>query len=62
MQLRRLYLRYYPPALRLEYAHSDGQVGLKTIDLPHLSAESNIALVAQQLMDQERLLSKPMVS
>lgn len=58
MQLRRLYLRYYPPALRLEYTHSNGQTGLKTIDLPHLSAESNIALVAQQLLDQERLLTK----
>lgn len=58
MQLRRLYLRYFPPALRLEYVHSDGQVGLKTIDLPHLSAESNIAQVAQQLIDQERLLTK----
>ncbi|KAE9333747.1 hypothetical protein PF008_g14301 [Phytophthora fragariae] len=58
MQLRRLYLRYFPPALRLEYVHSDGQVGLKTIDLPHLCAESNIALAAQQLIDQERLLTK----
>ncbi|GMF17931.1 unnamed protein product [Phytophthora fragariaefolia] len=58
MQLRRLYLRYFPPALRLEYVHSNGQVGLKTIDLPHLTAESSIALVAQQLIDQERLLTK----
>ncbi|KAG7381415.1 hypothetical protein PHYPSEUDO_006033 [Phytophthora pseudosyringae] len=58
MQLRRLYLRYYPPALRLEYTHSNGQMGLKTIDLPHVSAESNIALVAQHLIEQERLLTK----
>ncbi|RLN98496.1 hypothetical protein BBJ28_00021367 [Nothophytophthora sp. Chile5] len=62
MQLRRLYLRYFPPALRLEYAHSNGQVRRKTIDLPHISAESNIALVAQQLMEKERLLTKAMTS
>ncbi|KAL3673254.1 hypothetical protein V7S43_000975 [Phytophthora oleae] len=62
MQLRRLYLRYYPPALRLEYVHSDGQTDLKTIDLPHLSAESNIALMAQQLVEQERLLTKATIS
>ncbi|KAG7397922.1 hypothetical protein PHYBOEH_011989 [Phytophthora boehmeriae] len=58
MQLRRLYLRYFPPALRLEFVHSNGQPGCKTIDLPHVSAESNIALVTQQLIDQERLLTK----
>ncbi|GMF65042.1 unnamed protein product [Phytophthora lilii] len=58
MQLRRLYLRYFPPALRLEYVHSNGEVGTKAIDLPHLSDESNIALVAQQLVDQEHLLTK----
>ncbi|OWZ11226.1 WD domain-containing hypothetical protein [Phytophthora megakarya] len=58
MQLRRLYLRYYPPALRLEYVHSNGQMDFKTIDLPRLSAESNIALAAQHLVDQERLLTK----
>ncbi|KAG3109392.1 hypothetical protein PI124_g11465 [Phytophthora idaei] len=62
MQLRRLYLRYYPPALRLEYVHSNGQVDLKTIDLPNLSAESNIALLAQQLVHQERLLTKATLS
>ncbi|ETL90446.1 hypothetical protein L917_10910 [Phytophthora nicotianae] len=62
MHLRRLYLRYYPPALRLEYVHSNGQTDLKTIDLPHLSAESNIALVAQQLVVQERLLTKATLS
>ncbi|KAF1795278.1 hypothetical protein JG687_00003509 [Phytophthora cactorum] len=62
MQLRRLYLRYYPPALRLEYVHSNGQADLKTIDLPNLSAESNIALLAQQLVHQERLLTKATLS
>ncbi|KAF4043777.1 WD domain G-beta repeat [Phytophthora infestans] len=62
MQLRRLYLRYYPPALRLEYVHSNGQINLKTIDLPHLNAESNIALLAQQLVDKERLLTRATLS
>lgn len=58
MQLRRLYLRYFPPALRLEYTLSSGQVQHKTIDLPHVSAESNLQLVVGQLLARERLLPR----
>lgn len=58
MQLRRLYLRYFPAAVRLEYATSSGEVRHKTIDLLHVSAESNLTLVAQQLIDSEKLLTR----
>lgn len=58
MQLRRLFLRYFPPALRLEYTTSGGDTRLKTIDLLHVSAESNLQLVVQRLIESERLLTK----
>lgn len=58
MHLLRLYLRYFPPALRLEYALSSGQVQRKTIDLPHVSAETNLQLVVGQLLARERLLPR----
>jgi dynein assembly factor with WDR repeat domains 1 len=58
MQLRRIYLRYFPPALRLEYSTSGGELRQKTIDLLHVSAESNLSLVVQHLIDSERLLTR----
>lgn len=57
MQLRRIYLRYFPPGLRLEYALSSGQLQRKTIDLLHVSAESNIQYVVSQLLEREKLLT-----
>lgn len=61
MQLRRIYLRYFPPGLRLEYALSSGQVHKKTIDLLHVSAESNLQHVVTQLLATEKLLTKAVV-
>jgi|UniRef100_K3WPY0 dynein assembly factor with WDR repeat domains 1 len=58
MQLRRIYLRYFPPGLRLEYALSSGAVERKTVDLLHVSAESNIQHVVAQLLAREKLLTK----
>lgn len=58
MQLRRIYLRYFPPALRLEYTTSGGKLRHKTVDLLHVSAESNLTLVVQHLVDSERLLMR----
>lgn len=57
MHLKRIYLRYFPPGLRLEYTLSNGQVQYKLIDLLHVSAESSLQHVATQLGERERLLT-----
>jgi dynein assembly factor with WDR repeat domains 1 len=61
MQLRRLYLRYFPPGLRLEYVVSSGEIKHKTIDLLNIRPDTNIQLVINHLLEKERLFTKATV-
>ena len=50
MKLKRFLLRYYPPGVILEYELRDKSRELKEIDLLHLTAESDIEVIVNQIV------------
>ena len=57
MRLKRLLLRYYPPAIFLVFRSSRAGVGeiVRTVDLSHLMWNSSPMVIAQSIMFDERL-------
>lgn len=58
MKLRRFLLRYFPPGLILEYERRDGTRNTRIIDLLQLSPETDLTLLADQLVAEEPLISE----
>lgn len=58
MKLKRFLLRYYPPGIILEYELRDGTRETKEIDLLHLTAESDIEVLVNQIVFEEPLISE----
>jgi dynein assembly factor with WDR repeat domains 1 len=57
MKLKRFLIRYHPPALILEFTHSTGEVGSKTIELFDLTCATDVNTLASKIMQQEPLIS-----
>jgi dynein assembly factor with WDR repeat domains 1 len=57
MRLKKYLLRYYPPAICLEYTKSSGATDVREIPLPHLNPDTNITALVNQLVAAEPLLS-----
>ncbi|KAF0694712.1 hypothetical protein As57867_014334, partial [Aphanomyces stellatus] len=53
MRLEQIYVRHYPPALRLASKQSNGTRHTKTIDLLSLGPETNVRLLVAQLIEAE---------
>ena len=53
MKLKRFLLRYYPPGIILEFLRSNGQAESKYIDLLNLSPQTDIDVLATQIMMEE---------
>ena len=51
-------LRYYPPGIILEYELRDGTRDTKEIDLLHLTPESDIDMLVNQIVFEEQLISE----
>ncbi|KAJ0392751.1 hypothetical protein P43SY_009650 [Pythium insidiosum] len=57
-RLKRFLLRYYPPGIILEYELRDGTREMKEIDLLHLTAESDVEVLVNQIVFEEPLISE----
>ena len=57
MRLKKYLLRYYPPAICLEYTKSSGATGVREIPLPHLNPDTNATALVNQLVAAEPLLA-----
>ena len=58
MKLKRFLLRYYPPGIILEYVKRDGTRDAKEIDLLHLTPETEVEVLVNQIIFEEPLISK----
>ena len=58
MRLKRFLLRYFPPGLLLEYERRDGSLNTTCIDLLHLTADTDLSLLADQLVAEQPLISE----
>ncbi|RHY61240.1 hypothetical protein DYB26_004834 [Aphanomyces astaci] len=58
MRLQQIYVRHYPPGLRLSCRQSNGTCHHKSIDLVSLGPETNVRLLVSQLIEKESLLTK----
>eukprot|EP01031_Cornospumella_fuschlensis_P041498 gene41499-50640_t len=58
MKLKRFLLRYYPPGIILEYELKDKTRELKEIDLLHLSADSDVDVIVNQIVFEEPLITE----
>ncbi|ETV99556.1 hypothetical protein H310_08216 [Aphanomyces invadans] len=58
MRLEQIYVRHYPPGLRLSSRQSNGSRHHKSIDLVSLGPETNLRLLVNQLIEKEALLTK----
>ncbi|OQR85592.1 WD domain-containing protein [Achlya hypogyna] len=58
MRLEKIFVRHYPPGLRLRYRTSAGETKHSTIDLLSLGPETNLRLLVNQLIEKEPLLTK----
>jgi len=58
MKLKRFLLRYYPPGIILEYQKRDGSRNAKEIDLLHLTPETDVEVMVNQIIFEEPLVSK----
>ena len=58
MKLKRFLLRYYPPGIILEYVKKDGTRDAKEIDLLHLTPETEVEVLVNQIIFEEPLISK----
>ncbi|CAN0484221.1 unnamed protein product, partial [Ectocarpus sp. 12 AP-2014] len=58
MKLKRFLLRYYPPGIMLEYELRDRSREMKEIDLLHLSPESDVDVLVNQIVFEEPLISE----
>ena len=52
MRLKRFLLRYYPPGLTLECERADGSVLSKTIDLLHLTPDTDLDECISDILQQ----------
>ncbi|CAN0265845.1 unnamed protein product, partial [Discosporangium mesarthrocarpum] len=57
MKLKRFLLRYYPPGIILEYELRDKTREMKEIDLLHLTPESDVDVLVNQIVYEEPLIS-----
>merc|ERR1712164_34924 len=57
MKLKRFLLRYYPPGIILEYEQAD-ELRNKSIDLLNLSAETDVELILDQIIQHEPLIKE----
>ena len=58
MKLKRFLLRYYPPGIILEYLRSNGEIETKSIDLLNLTPQTNIEVLANQILFEEPAISQ----
>jgi len=57
MKLKRFLLRYFPPGVILEYERSNGEIETKSIDLLNLSHETDVALLVEEIMMEEPIIT-----
>merc|ERR1712159_706582 len=57
MKLKRFLLRYYPPGIILEYEQAQ-ELRNKSIDLLNLSAETDVELILDQIIQHEPLIKE----
>jgi len=57
MKLKRFLLRYYPPGIILEYEQAN-ELRNKSIDLLNLSAETDVELILDQIIQHEPLIKE----
>ena len=58
MKLKRFLLRYYPPGVILEYELRDKNRETKEIDLLHLTPETDVQVLVNQITFEEPLISE----
>jgi dynein assembly factor with WDR repeat domains 1 len=58
MKLKRFLLRYYPPGIILEYLRSNQETETKSIDLLNLTPQTNIEVLANQILFEEPAISQ----
>ena len=58
MKLKRFLLRYYPPGVILEYELRDNTREMKEIDLLHLTPDTDIAVIVNQIVFEEPLITE----
>ena len=56
-QLKRFLLRYFPPGIILEYELRDKTREMKEIDLLHLTPETDVEVLVNQIVCEEPLIS-----
>ena len=56
MKLKRFLIRYYPPGIILEYQSRDGTQGTKEIPLLHLTAETDVEVLVNQIVFEQPLI------
>ena len=57
MKLKRFLLRYFPPGIILEYELRDKTREMKEIDLLHLTPETDVEVLVNQVVCEEPLIS-----
>ena len=57
MKLKRFLLRYFPPGIIMEYEMRDKSREMKEIDLLHLTAESDVDVIVNQIVFEEPLIT-----
>ena len=57
VQLKRFLLRYFPPGIILEYELRDRTREMKEIDLLHLTPETDVEVLVNQIVCEEPLIS-----
>jgi len=58
MRLKRFLLRYYPPGLTLECERADGSVLSKTIDLLHLTPDTDLDECISDIIHSEPFIKE----
>ena len=58
MRLKRFLLRYYPPGLTLECERADGSVVSRTIDLLHLTPDTNLDECISDILNSEPIIKE----
>lgn len=58
MKLKRFLLRYYPPGVILEYELRDKTREMKEIDLLHLTSDTDIDVIVNQIVFEEPLITE----
>ena len=56
MKLKKFLLRYYPPGIILEYATSNGEKEVKSIDLLNLNENTNVEELVDEILQEENLI------